>query len=73
MWQVALVPSGGRRDRPAWRIESVGDRNCLELGSFAIGTAPAGFTETVSLSNPPHGTYTLIVDGVGHGYATISL
>ena len=73
VWQVSLFTQGEPRDRPVWRIESVGERNCLDLGLFAIGTPPAGFRETVRLSNPAHGTYTIIVHGVGQGDGTITL
>jgi hypothetical protein len=73
VWQVSLVPDGARQDQPVWRIEPVREVQCLDLGSFTIGVAPAGFRETVRLSNPPHGNYTIVVLGIGSAYETVSL
>jgi hypothetical protein len=71
VWEVAIYAYA--QDRPAWRIESTGERSCLELGSLTIGTVPAGFRQTVPLSGPPHGHYTIVVHGTGSGEAAIHL
>jgi len=71
VWQVAIYAYA--EDRPAWRIEPAGDGQCRELGTFRIGITPTGFRETVPLSGPPHGHYTLVVLGIGRGEATIHL
>jgi hypothetical protein len=65
--EVIIEPVGLEGPPPAWRIESVGELNCIDLASFVIDEVPAGFTETVALANPLRGSYEIYVRGVGSG------
>lgn len=70
---VSLLPNGDWRARPLWRMEPVRTVQCIDLESFTIGVAPAGFRDTVPLSALPHGRYQIVVFGIGIADAPINL
>jgi hypothetical protein len=56
----------------AWRIEATTGQ-CVNLASFTIGEAPAGFSESNPLPASLQGRYLLSVIGTGIGEAEVDL
>jgi hypothetical protein len=53
---------------PVWRAVVPDAAQCVQVRSFSIGRAPAGFDETMRLiARDLHGRYRVEVEGIGRG------
>jgi len=68
--RVDLTAAG--QNKVVWRIEAKGQQ-CVDLRSFVVGETPSRFVQRIPLDGSLHGSFDLLVSGIGMGEAQIVL